>query len=296
MVSNTPLFDFIIVTYNSTDHLRRCLTSINDHNDWTQFKIHIVDNGEDADLSLMLESFPTVRKVPNQKNIGFAKAVNRAMDMSTAPYICVLNPDTIISDRFLEKCLGYFKYHPSVSTLGPKIYNEDGTIQGSARSFPTLLTSLFGRTSWLTKAYPRNAISKKNIVNIDSLCTSPVEVDWVSGACMVIRREAVNNVGNLDERFFMYWEDADWCRRMHEKGWKVIYFPEASLLHICGQSSKTRPIKSIYHFHKSCYRLYEKYTSSYQTLLLPIILLGLSIRMLLLLLNAIIKQKLCRNL
>jgi GT2 family glycosyltransferase len=118
-----------------------------------------------------------------------------------------------------------------------------------------------------------------------------MEVDWVSGACMVIRRKAIKDVGLLDERFFMYWEDADWCRRMWEKGWKVVYFPQAAIYHHVGKSSDSRPLRSIYHFHKSAYRLHEKYTKFPLSLLNPLVLALLAIRGIIASVISIIKKK-----
>ncbi len=146
-----------------------------------------------------------------------------------------------------------------IGILGPMILDEDGGIQGSARAFPTPLTSLFGRNSPITKMFPNNSITKSNILTWSNEDNTPKEVDWVSGACMVVRREAIQAVRGFDERFFLYWEDTDLCRRIWDVGWKVIYFPGAKVIHSVGMSSNTSPVFANYQFHKSCYRLYEKY-------------------------------------
>ena len=239
---------------------------------------------------------PHTITIQNGSNLGFAKAVNIGLRRSDGRYICLLNPDTVAADNFLQVGLDYLTAHPNVGALGPKIYSDDGSVQGSARSFPTLLTSLFGRTSWLTKTFPNNRFSKKNMVNIGYDSAEPLEVDWISGACMLVSREALDHIGRLDERFFMYWEDADWCRRMRRGGWQVVYYPKSSIVHACGQSSKTRPLKSIFHFHISSYRLYEKYTHGCHGWLLPVVLLGIGARMTLMMMITVLAQATHRRL
>ena len=112
---------------------------------------------------------------------------------------------------------------------------------------------------------------------------TPMEVDWVSGACILLRRQALNDVGYLDERFFIYWEDTDWCRRMWQKGWKVVYFPQTTVLHHLGGSTRKKPIRSIFEFHKSVYRLFTKYNKPSLRFLNPLVIGALSLRLTLLL-------------
>ncbi|MFP4347730.1 MAG: glycosyltransferase family 2 protein, partial [Desulfococcaceae bacterium] len=153
----------------------------------------------------------------------------------------------------------------------------DGGIQNSARSFPTPWTTFFGRSSWLSRRFPNNPITRRNLVNKRSDGNSPMEVDWVSGACMVVRRKAIEAVGPMDERFFMYWEDADWCRRMWDHGWRVVYYPKACIYHYGGKSSDQNRYRSAVEFHKSAYRLYSKYATS--SLGKPFALIGLAVHL-----------------
>jgi glycosyltransferase involved in cell wall biosynthesis len=170
--------------------------------------------------------------------------------------------------------------HPAVGVLGPMIFDGDGAIQGSARAFPNLLTALFGRKSILSKIFPNNPITRENILTARSDGVTPMEVDWVSGACMLVRREAVNHVGPLDDKFFMYWEDADWCRRMWQKGWKVVYFPRSSVMHYVGVSSETNIFRSVFEFHRSIYRLFDKHANVPYSLLKPLVFWGITYRFL----------------
>jgi len=175
----------------------------------------------------------------------------------------------------------YLNQNPSVGVVGPKVLNEDGSVQGSARSFPSPLTALFGRASLFTRWFPENPISKKNILTDRSDGVTPMEVGWVSGACMALRRKAIVDVGLLDERFFLFWEDADWCKRMWEAGWKVVYYPQASVKHLIGGSSQRSRFRSTVEFHKSAYRLFAKHANGAQRFAIPLAMGALGVRLLL---------------
>ena len=146
-----------------------------------------------------------------------------------------------------------------------------GAVQGSARAFPTPLTAFFGRNTVLTKLFPNNSITRKNVLTKRCTDGKPMEVDWISGACMVLRREAIRDVGLMDKRFFLYWEDADWCTRMWEKGWKVVYYPKPAIIHYVGGSSSKKPIRSLFEFHKNCYKFINKYNRPYLKFISPFI-------------------------
>jgi hypothetical protein len=262
-------FHIIIINYKSTDALIRCLKGITRSVEPPEISCIIYDNSGDDDVLRAASLYPQYRIIRNYLNIGFAAAVNKGLRSVQAPYILLLNPDTELRDGFFDIVFRYMEKHRKVGVLGPKIVNEDGTVQGSARAFPSLLTGLFGRTSILSRLFPQNRITCRNLLTHQADGDSPLEVDWVSGACMVVRRSAAAAVGPMDERFFMYWEDADWCRRMREKGWKVRYLPAATVCHSVGESSRTRPLRSSLEFHKSAYRLYAKYTGGTRRLFQP---------------------------
>jgi len=273
-------FDIIIVNYKSNEYLAKCVLSLAlGLGPGMEARLFVQDNESDGTLVIDDHSFKEVTVTRNKENIGFAAAVNQGIRASSSPYVILLNPDSRISGTFFEPVLQFMEDNPKVGILGPRILEPDGKIQGSARAFPNMLTGIFGRTSLLTKLFPNNPVTRKNIVSIESDGISPMEVDWVSGACMVVRRKAIEEVGLLDERFFMYWEDADWCRRMWERGWKVVYFPEAHVIHDTGKSSAKRPLRSALEFHKSSYLLFSKYAKGPVRLLLPCVFLGLALRM-----------------
>jgi GT2 family glycosyltransferase len=272
--------DVVIVNYNSTSYLLRCLWSIYEARGRGAVKILVQDNGSADDVTRIRAEFPEVVLHENGMNLGYSKAVNRGLAECSSRYVMVLNPDTVVSNGFFEAALYYMERNPDVGILGPKIMDPNGSVQGSARSFPTILTGLFGRSCLISRWFPGNTLSRKNLLACGSDGRSPMEVDWVSGACMVVRKKAVDDIGLLDERFFMYWEDADWCRRMWESGWKVVYFPEACVLHHVGGSSRSARFRTLGEFHRSAYRLFVKYATGPKRILGPLVLWTLALRLL----------------
>jgi len=272
------MMDVIIVNYNSTHQLFRCLESFDGERGSEGTRVIVHDNSPGDGIGFVQAKFPKIKIRHNGVNLGFAAAINKALEESEAPYVTLLNPDTIVLEGFFQTVLSYMENHREVGVAGPAILNPDGSIQGSARSFPNALTGLFGRGSILTKLHPKNRLSQANILTDRSNGGSPIEVDWVSGACMVARREAIDQVGPLDERFFLYWEDADWCRRMHQKGWKVIYFPEPRVVHYVGGSSSTRIFRSMLDFHVSAYKLFCKYSNNWARLASSLVACALASR------------------
>jgi GT2 family glycosyltransferase len=255
------IIDIVIVNYNSTDYLLECLQSVYADLEGFPATIWIEDNCSDDGVHRITDRFPEVVLTRNGRNLGFGAAVNKSVKKGVSPYVVLLNPDSLILKGFFREVLSFMEMNPQIAIAGPRILDEDGSLQGSARTFPTPLTALFGRSSLLTRIFPGNSITRANLLSSSSDGICPMEVDWVSGACMVIRRKAINAVGCFDERFFMYWEDADLCKRMWNGGWKVVYYPLASILHHVGVSSRQLHLKSTFEFHKSVYRLFEKYNS-----------------------------------
>jgi GT2 family glycosyltransferase len=273
------LLDIIIVNYNSTDYLLRCLQSVYDSLQQFSAKIFVQDNASEDEVDRVSSMFPQVLLSKHSYNMGFAKAINEALRKGVGTYVVLLNPDTHLSDNFFEPVISYMEANTDLGVIGPKILERDGSTQGSARSFPTPLTALFGRTSLLSRLFPNNSLTGANILTVKCDGKTPMEVDWVSGACMLVRRRAIERVGPLDERFFLYWEDADWCKRMWEAGWKVVYFPQATVVHHVGGSSERSPLRSTVEFHKSAYRLFAKHAKGPQRLAIPLSMGALSLRL-----------------
>jgi GT2 family glycosyltransferase len=142
-----------------------------------------------------------------------------------------------------------------------------------------MTTAIAGRSSWLTRVLPGNPISRRNLPLRNGDITSPTQVDWVSGACMLVRREAFDAVGGMDQGFFLYWEDADFCRRLNDAGWPTMYLPAATAVHVGGRSSRHAADASLEAFHKSALRLYRKHASPLSSLLTPLVFVGLRARL-----------------
>lgn len=289
------LLDIIIVNYNSTDCLLRSLESVYQDLDDAAVNIFVVDNSSTDNVQKITDQFPGIHLVVNQRNVGFANAVNQCIGISTSPYLMLLNPDTIVTAGFFNEILRYMESNHHVGILGPAIYDHDMEVQGSARSFPTPITALFGRSALLTRFFPNNRVTRRNILNKASDGKTPMPVDWVSGACMLVRRKAVEEVGLMDRHFFMYWEDADWCRRMIQKGWDVLYYPKASLIHYAGVSSEQNLIRSVVEFHRSAYYLFGKYYRSPFGIMRVIVMMGLGVRVFFLLAFHGIRRRLKRK-
>ncbi|MGB5746379.1 MAG: glycosyltransferase family 2 protein [Desulfobacterales bacterium] len=272
------MIDLIIVNYKSTDFLHTCLSSVYDNLNGTKVDVHVFDNASNDHVDLTEAIFPKTSLIRHHRNLGFSGGVNRVIKQTSSPYIVILNPDTIVFEDFFESVVAFMEKNPNVGILGPKVINPDHSIQGSARAFPTVLSAFFGRKSLLTRMFPNSRFASANILSNTSDGKTPIEVDWVSGACMVVKREALDDVGLLDERFFLYWEDVDWCKRMWDKGWKVTYYPQATIQHAVGGSSERNLIRSIFEFHKSAYTYFVKYVKSPKLLIKPLIIAGLSFR------------------
>ncbi len=282
--------DILIVNYNSTNTLLKCLDSIFNTMGDVPLKVYVHDNNSHDNVDKVLLEYPQVDLAKSKQNNGFAKGANSLLEKGTAPYVMLLNPDTIVFEDLFEKSLNYMDGNPDVGIMGPRIVNRDGSTQGSARSFPALHTAFFGRASFLTKLFPNNRFSRTNILTIESDGKTLIEPDWVSGACMVVRRKAIKDIGSMDERFFMYWEDADWCKRMWQAGWKVVYNPCSSVKHFVGGSSSKSIVRSVFIFHSSTYKFFRKYNQKLSFLLNIFILCILPFRFCIVLLMHSVKS------
>ena len=266
----------LLVNYRAYDALDRALQSLGPYLD-ADDEVVVVDYVSDPSrVSDLARAHPRARLPVRDDNLGFAKGVNLAAAASRAPYLLWLNPDAVIEGpvpRVLERWL---QTHDRVGVAAPRIFNADGTVQPTARRFPGLTTTLGGRSTWLTRHLPNNWFSRLNLIGRDA--TAPIEVDWVSGACLLTRRDLFERLGGLDESFFMYWEDADYCRRAGEAGFRSAYLPEVSARHIGGVSAQQDPIPAIRAFHRSAFHLYSKYASPLARVVAPFVRAGLWLR------------------
>jgi len=217
-----PLLSVIIVNWNTRELLAQCLESLY-QTIHVPCEVIVVDNAsEDGSAEMVRSVFPQVRLIENTENVGFARANNQAIRAGRGKYVLLLNSDTIVQPGALDSIVRFADQHPEAGIVGGRLLNADGSLQPSWNEFPTLLSELMGR----------NFRRRRPLVG-----ESAYEVDWVGGACLLAQREAIEAVGLLDENFFMYSEEADWCYRMIQNGWKVYYFPKAKVIHFGGGSS-----------------------------------------------------------
>lgn len=228
----------IVVNWNTRDLLSKCLSSVYRTVTDLRFEILIVDNAStDGSCEMVRRRFPAVRLIENNKNVGFARANNQALEISRGRHILLLNSDTVVHSGALQAMCEFLDQNPQSGVVGAKLLNPDGSFQASYADFPTILSELL----LLTKLYrlfhpscfPSHSLAESQQVT---------EADWVPGACLMIRRETLKQVGGLDEDYFMYSEEVDWCWRVKENGWKVIYLPDAEISHWGGQSINQIPL------------------------------------------------------
>jgi GT2 family glycosyltransferase len=237
---NTPTVSIIIVNWNSEELLGKCLKAVFESTEGLDIEVIVVDNASsDSSVEMIDSVFPAVKVIQLGENLGFARANNIGLKDSHGEFILLLNPDAFLHNNAVEIMVKHMQTHPRVGACGPRLLYEDGQIQRSCSSFPTLRTELW-QALWLDKLFPRSRVFgeyQMTYWDLDDLR----EVDCVMGACMLIRRDALGELGLLDERFFMYSEEVDLCFRMKQSGWKVIFVPMASATHIWRGSAQGVP-------------------------------------------------------
>jgi len=249
----------VIVNYKSREDLLECLESLKRDSGALSTEYLVVDNdSRDGSPQALATRFPDVRLVLNTENVGYARAVNQGIAATSGDSVLVMNPDCELRSGTLAALAGFLREHPRTAIAAPRILNPDGTLEYSARSFPDALSFLFNRYSLLTRLFPDNPWSRRYLLT-DWDHTSVREVDWVSGACMMVRREAIERVGGMDETFFMFNEDVDWCRRMKLAGWAVSYVPEAEIVHHIGASRRRVAPRVIYERHRGMIHYFHKH-------------------------------------
>lgn len=249
----------IIVNYNAGHYLENCLRSIYAETKQIPFDIWVVDNNsKDASVSMIRRNYPLVNLIENKENIGFARANNDAIRKSTGDYVLLLNPDTLILENAIEKMVKFLDENPRTGIAGCKVLNEDGTLQlACRRSIPAPGVAFF-RLTGLSRLFPNSkTMAKYNMTYLDP--DKPHEVDAVSGAFLMIRMKVVDKIGTLDENFFMYGEDLDFCIRTKKAGWIVMYFPSAQIIHHKGECSRTNSRKAAFEFYRSMYLFHKKH-------------------------------------
>jgi GT2 family glycosyltransferase len=260
----------IIVSWNARNHLLNCLRSVHETISTMTCEIIVVDNGStDGSPQAVREEFPQVKLLEQGANLGFAKGNNIGLEHASGRYDCLMNSDIVVQPGCLQALVEFMDANPVVGLCGPRLLNGDGTPQPSCRRFPSLRNHL-GRALFLNRsladpAYLRDAVS---------------EVEVLAGSFWVARPRTVAQVGKLDERFFIYGEDLDWCRRLRKAGWKLCFCPAARAFHFGGASSSADPSRFNRELQHASLQLWEKYHGKVSTLAYLLIgVLSSSLRM-----------------
>ncbi len=264
----------IIVSWNVRDLLRRCLESlrrqsfVQDADGGEQTEIIVVDNASaDGTVEMLRAMAPqfnsamNMRVIANSENVGFTRGNDQALALAQGRYLFLLNPDTELRPGALQTLIDYMDAHPRVGIVGPQLVYADGSLQSSRRRFPTLATAFFESTR-LQQWFPRSPILARYYM-LDTSDDAAQEVDWVTGSAMFVRREVYEQVGGLDEGFFMYAEELDWCYRAKKAGWQIVYLPSAQIVHHEGKSSEQVLAQRDIYFHSSKVRFFRKYRGAF---------------------------------
>lgn len=251
----------VLVYYAGASLLDRCLRSLPAAVGRFSWRAVVVDNSE---LGLAADGWDAhIELLRTGTNLGFARGVNEGARRIRAPWLLLLNPDAEPAPGSVARLVQVLQAERSLALVGPRVVDEEGRLQGSARRDPSLLTGLIGRRSWLRRMAPHSRLARREVLDACALEKGReiVLVDWVSGACQLIRREAFDQVGGFDERFFLYFEDADLCRRLRAAGWGIGYVPGAQVIHREGGASRCVPELALRAFHESAFLYYATHVA-----------------------------------
>lgn len=254
-----PDFDLSITicSWNTLEDTRACLRSLEAVRSEADFEVIVVDNNsEDGSPDMIAKEFPWVRLEKMARNLGFTGGHNHAFAVRNGRHIMPLNSDTIVHAGALAGLMDYLEAHPKAGVVGPKLLNPDGSLQLSARRFPTPSAALFRNTP-LGRLFPNTRFVREYLME-DFDHSETRTVDWVSGAAFLARQELVDEIGLFDPEYFMYCEDVDLCWRAWKAGYEVVYLPSAVITHAIGRSTDKAPNRMIGRFHRSMLRFYTK--------------------------------------
>ncbi|MCF6150424.1 MAG: glycosyltransferase family 2 protein [Candidatus Kuenenia sp.] len=245
----------VIVNWNTRELLLKCIASVYESDTNCSVKICVVDNGsKDDSVAAVRNRYSGVHMIENTGNNGFAAAVNQALNAISSKYYVLLNTDAILEKNTLQKLYTFMESHNNAAIAGVQLLKPNGIKQHSFDNYPTLATELLNK-SFLRWLFPDKYLSKKCTI------TQPIEVESVIGACIIVRNEAIERVGKLDEDYFFFIEETDWCYRMKNAGWSVYHVPDARVNHLGGESKKKAPWQSQIEYCRSLYLFFKKNSS-----------------------------------
>lgn len=272
----------VILNYNTRRPLRACLRSLRDEGSTSlsggpvQTEVIVVDNAStDGSAEMTAKEFPWVNLIRSTRNGGYAHGNNQALRNARGAAILLLNPDTLMPPGGVAGLLDRLREHPEAGIVGPRLLRPNGSMHlACRRSFPTPAIAFY-RFSGLARLFPHSPrLGRYNMTFVDP--DLPIEVDSVCGACMLVRREVLERVGLLDERFFLYGEDLDWCMRTRQAGWTVRYEPGVVVQHQHGAASRKRALRTTFHFFRAMDLFYRKhYVRRYHPLVTGVVRTGI---------------------
>ncbi|MBW7991968.1 MAG: glycosyltransferase family 2 protein [Planctomycetes bacterium] len=254
----------IIVSWNVREDLLRCMRSIKENEPSCDFEVIIVDNASTDDtVNMIKKSFSEVKLITNQQNRGFAAANNQAIELSQGEYVLLLNPDTILHPKSLDILVKFMDSNEDMGACGPKLLNADGSTQDSVRRFPSFRGALHRHTVFKFVGIFKGEYRKW--VMYDFKNDKQRDVDQVMGAALMVKRSVTEQVGLMDERFFMYYEEVDLCYRIKQAGWRIVFIPEAVITHIGGGSSGQIPVSKRIMAMTSLLKFFRKHRGKFAT-------------------------------
>lgn len=256
----TPTVSAIVASWEDWPKLSACLESLHAQKSPDIEVIVIDNNSRDGTAERVAERFPQVRLMRNSTNVGHTQAVNQGFTLGNGKFVLVLDSDTEIKEGCVRLLMEFLEQRPDVAMVAPRTFNTDGTVQESARNFPSMMSGLLGRQSLLTQLFPNSAFSKRYLARAFIGVTEPFRVQQIGGACMFFRRTLLGIVGPWDSRYFGYFVDTDWCRTMHSRGLNIYCLPAAQIIHHEGNARLQRKTpRRIWIFNFGAYQYYTKW-------------------------------------
>jgi len=246
-----------IVTFKARALLRDCLHSLAETTHCS-YEVIVTDNGsQDGTLEMLCQEFPAVQLIENDHNLGYTLPMNQALRQARGRYLLQLNPDTLLLPDSIDRLVAFMDAHPAAGICGPRVLNRDRSLQRPCRRGEPRPLAVIGYFTGLDRRFPQDRhLGEYLLTYIDDDQTQPVA--GVSGSCMLTRRAVIEQIGYLDERYFAFQEDADFCRRTRDAGWQVMYLPEAQIIHYGGMGgTRVQPYRSIFEWHRSYFTYYR---------------------------------------
>lgn len=278
MVNRMDL-SILIVNYNTADLTLQCLRSVFESKGNYSFEVILIDNASsDHSVERIEQQYPQVKLICNTENAGFAAANNQGIAQAQGKYILLLNSDTVVKEDTFDTMLSFMEANPEVGASGCKIVLPDGSLDKACkRGFPTPSAAFFYAFG-ISKLFPNKPyFNQYHMSHLDSDQEYPI--DCLVGAFMLVRKAAIDQVGGLDETFFMYGEDIDWCYRIKQAGWEIYYYPRTEIIHHKGGSSRNKPVKIIYEFHRAMILFHRKhYRTKYPFYINGLVYMGVGLK------------------